>query len=269
MALADSGKKQYKIGIVLSGGGAKGFGHLGILEALNERGIFPDIIAGTSAGAFAGALYADGHSPKEILSFFKKKTFSEFAKFTFPQSGLLNTLPFHTFLENHLKARTYEDLQRPLYVATTDIERGKSKVFHSGNLIPTIVASCSIPIIFPPVEIDKCYYVDGGLFRNLPVTPIRSICEKIIAINVSPITYVEFKPALKYVAERTFHYMSASNTFFDRDLTDYLIESDDLSNYTIFDLEHAKDIYQKGYEVAMAYIKQEEDGFRRDFPSFK
>ncbi|WP_200814380.1 patatin-like phospholipase family protein [Parabacteroides sp. Marseille-P3160] len=261
-------KKPYKIGLALSGGGAKGFGHLGILQALNERGIFPDVIAGTSAGAFAGVLYADGNDPENILTFFKKKTFSEFAKLTIPQGGFLNTLPFRAFLEKHLKARTYEDLKIPLYVAATDIERGKSKIFHSGELIPSIVASCSVPIIFSPVEIDKHYYVDGGLFRNLPVTPIRKLCEKVIAVNVSPIAYSEFKPAIKYVAERTIHYMSASNTLYDRDLCDYLLESNELSDYTLFDLEHSKEIFQKGYEVAINYMEHEKDHFKKDFPSF-
>lgn len=263
-----SPQKPYKLGIALSGGGAKGFAHLGVLQVLNEHGIYPDIIAGTSAGAFAGVLYADGNEPEKILSFFKKKSFGEFARLTFPQGGFLNTLPFHQFLEKNLTAKTFEELKYPLYVATTDIERGKSKIFHQGKLIPPVVASCSIPIIFSPVEIEQRYYVDGGLFRNLPVTPIRKLCDKIIAVNVTPLSYIEFKPAIKYVAERTFHYMSASNTLIDREISDYLIESDELSNFALFDLDHSKNIFQKGYEVGSAFIEREKKSLQKNFPSF-
>lgn len=80
-------KNIYKLGVALSGGGAKGFAHLGVLQALNEKGLYPEVISGTSAGAFAGVLYADGHTPEEILIFFQKKVFREFAEFTIPHGG--------------------------------------------------------------------------------------------------------------------------------------------------------------------------------------
>lgn len=257
--------RNYKLGVALSGGGAKGFAHLGILQALNEYGLYPEIISGTSAGAFAGVFYADGYTPKEILSFFKMMKFKEFAEFVLPKGGFFKTSGFQSFLKKHLKARTFEELQLPLRVVATDIEHGKSHVFTKGELIPAVIASCSVPIVFTPMEIDGHYYVDGGLFKNFPVSVIRKECTKIIGVNVSPITAMEYKPSLKYMLERSFHYMSGSNTLLDRNLCDYLIESTGLLGYSMFDLEHVDEIYEMGYDLAKKYLEQNRDKLANDF----
>lgn len=260
-------KDTYQLGIALSGGGAKGFAHLGVLQALNERGLYPEVISGTSAGAFAGVLYADGHSPEEIISFFRKKAFKEFAEFTIPpHGGFFKSTGFQAFLKKHLRARTFEELKTPLHVVATDIEYGESQAFSKGNLIPPIIASCSVPLVFKPLEINKRYYVDGGLFQNFPVSVIRRECVKIIGVNVSPVIKAEFKSSIKYVAERSFHYMSVSNTLLDRNLCDYLIESCDLARYSMFDLEHVEEIYQTGYELGMKFIEDNEESLQVDFP---
>lgn len=255
----------YQLGIALSGGGAKGFAHLGVLQALNEKGIYPEIISGTSAGAFAGVLYADGHTPTEILSFFKKKVFREFAEFTIPHGGFFKSDGFSTFLKKHLRARTFEELKIPLFAVATDIEYGESKIFNSGPLIPAVIASCSVPIVFRPVEINKKYYVDGGLFKNFPVSTIRRECTKIIGVNVSPIMKAEYRSSIKYIAERSFHYMSGSNTLLDRNLCDYLIESTSLSQYSMFDLEHVEDIFQAGYNLTIDFLEEKKESLQNDF----
>lgn len=258
--------ENYKLGLVLSGGGARGFAHLGVLQALNEKGLHPQIIAGTSAGAFAGVLYADGHSPLEIVSFFKKKAFKEFAEFSIPQGGFFKSTGFQSFLKKHLRAKHYEDLGIHLRVVATDIEYGQSRIFSSGSLIPSVIASCSVPIIFRPVEIEKHYYVDGGLFKNFPVSVIRKECTKIIGVNVTPLIQAAYKSSMKYIIERSFHYMSVSNTLLDRKLCDYLIESSDLSHYSMFDLDHVEEIYQIGYNFAMEFLEENKESFKRDFP---
>lgn len=262
----DTAKNTYRLGVALSGGGAKGFAHLGVLQALNEKGLYPEIISGTSAGAFAGVLYADGYTPREISTFFQNKVFGEFAEFTIPHGGFFKSDRFHSFLKKYLKAKTFEDLKIPLYTVATDIEYGESKVFTTGPLIPAVIASCSVPIIFRPVEINEHYYVDGGLFKNFPVSVIRKECVKIIGVNVSPLTRAEFKSSIKYIAERSFHYMSVSNTLLDRNLCDYLIESASLSKYSMFDLDHVEEIYQAGYELAINYLEENRDSLEKDFP---
>ncbi|SHF60055.1 patatin-like phospholipase family protein [Dysgonomonas macrotermitis] len=240
----------YKLGLALSGGGAKGFAHLGVLKAMDELGIRPDIISGTSAGAFAGVLYADGYSPDEIISFFKKKSFKEFAELTIPHTGIFKTDRFKRFLKTHLKAKTFDDLHIPMKIIATDLANGTSVAFDEGPLIPAVIASCAFPIIFTPAEINNVYYVDGGLFKNFPVTPIRFDCETVIGVNVAPLTKQEFKNSLLYVAERSFHYMSVSNSFADRNLCDILLETEALSQYAMFTLEHTEEIVNIGYEFA-------------------
>lgn len=255
---------KFDFGLVLSGGGAKGFAHLGVIQALNENGIYPEIISGTSAGAFAGVLYADGYSPKEILTFFKERKFQEFAEFGIPQAGFFKSTRLHSFLKTHLRAHNFDDLKIPLRIIATDIEEGRYKEFAQGDLVSAVVASCSVPIVFSPVELEGHHYVDGGLLKNFPVSNIRKECRIVFGVNVSPIRTERFKNSMKYVAERSFHYMSASNTIQDRKLCNYLIESSDLSKYSMFDLEHIDEIYMTGYSLTMKYLDDEKQNLERD-----
>lgn len=249
-------RQKHPIGLALSGGGSKGFAHLGVIQALEEKGIKPDLIAGTSAGALAGVFYADGYSPKEILSFFQKKAFKEFAELTIPQSGLFKTDRFHKFLKKHIRAKTFEDLSIPMKVTATDIENGISVNFEKGPLTPVIIASCSFPIVFTPMEINGTYYVDGGLFKNFPVSIIRKQCEKIIGVNVSPLTGQKYKNSLYYVAERSFHYISCSNSMIDRNLCDLLIEAPRVSKFSMFSLDHSQEIFDLGYNAAVKKLEE-------------
>ena len=254
----------YNLGIALSGGGAKGFAHLGVLQALKEEGITPEIIAGTSAGALAGVLIADGYEPADIVGLFLARAFKEFGQITMPKAGLFKTRPFYSFLEKYLKARQFDELQIPFVAVATDIERGKSKSFREGALIPIIIASCSFPIVFEPVSIGDRHYVDGGLFKNFPVSEIRKECEHIIGVNVSPINIVEYKRSIKYMIERSYHYLSASNTLLDRNLCDYLIEIKDLNQYPMFDLDHVNDIFEAGYNYTKQYIQDNIDSLQKE-----
>lgn len=254
----------YNLGLALSGGGAKGFAHVGVLKALDEYGLRPEIISGTSAGAFAGVLYADGKTPDEIISFFKERKFQEFAEFGIPKAGFFKNTRFHSFLKTHLKARNFDELQIPLRVVATDVESGELKIFSQGDVVSSVIASCTVPIVFSPTEIKGKYYVDGGLLKNFPVSIIRKNCKVIFGVNVSPVRPSEYKNSFKYVAERTFHYMSTSNTFQDRNLCDYLLESVDLTSYSMFDLDHVDEIYGMGYEMGKKYLEENKNKIYAD-----
>lgn len=255
----DSEKYQYKLGLALSGGGAKGFAHLGVMKAMEEKGFRPDIISGTSAGALAGVLYADGHHPEEILSFFKKKSFKEFAELTIPQNGIFKADRFKVFLKKHLRAKSFDELKIPIKITATDIVEGKSVSFDKGSLIQAVIASCAYPIVFTPIKIEEAYYVDGGLFKNFPVTPIREECKGIIGVNVSPLTKEKYKNSLLYIAERSFHYISVSNSLIDRKHCDILIETDRLSSFATFTLDHSHEIFNIGYEVALKEFEKKKN----------
>lgn len=244
-------ENQYRLGLALSGGGAKGIAHLGIFQAMEERGLKPGIISGTSAGALAGALYADGNKPQDILALFNNKRFKEFGGLSMPRGGLFKMTRFRAFLEKNLKARTFEELEIPLLIITTDIALGKTVVFSSGDLISAIVASCAVPIVFTPIEIEGKYYVDGGIFKNFPVSTIRNQCEYVIGVNVTPIVQQTYKNSIMYVAEQSFRFMSVANTLTDRRLCDVLIESKDVSKYSMFQLDNLDQIFKIGYDKAV------------------
>ena len=246
-----------KIGLVLSGGGARGFAHLGALKALEERNLKPDIIAGTSAGALAGVLYADGYSPDEIYDMFKLTKFKQFIELTFPTSGLFRPTGLHSFLKKNLRSRTFEQLKIPFTAVATDWEKAMTVNFSEGDkLIESVVASCCVPLIFSPVNVDGQYYVDGGIFKNLPASTIRDKCNVLFGINVTVIMPSEGKQNLKYYAERTFNMMSMSNTLPDKKLCDVLIETEGIEKYWMFDLSHIDSIIEIGYNSAVAKLRE-------------
>jgi len=245
-----AGEKQYQLGLALSGGGARGFAHPGALKAIEDSELKPEIIAGTSAGALAGVLYADGYAPEEILGLFVGKDFKEFAEIQIPITAIFGCSGFRKFLKKHLHAKKFEDLPISVKVVTTNFDEGKCVVFEKGPIIDPLIASCSIPIIFEPVIIDNISYVDGGLFKNFPVSTIRSECKKVIGVNVSPLVPKRQNDSLIHIAERSFHYMSRYNTLADRQLCDILIEMDDLTSYKTFSLENANKIFKIGYSHA-------------------
>ncbi len=197
-------EEKYKVGLVLSGGGARGFAHLGVIQALNEADIFPDIVTGTSAGALAGALYCDGHSPREILSIMKLQSKLDYMRPIVPRDGILQISGVVKLLESHLKAKTFDELKLPLIVCATDLNNGKSVYISKGELITAIIASSSIPVLFKPVVINKIYYVDGGVLDNLPVKPILNKCSMLIGSFVNPVGYEESISGLITIAMRVF-----------------------------------------------------------------
>jgi NTE family protein len=131
---------KFKTGVVLSGGAARGLAHAGVLQALDEEGLHPQIISGVSAGAIIGALYADGHSPEQMLEIFLDKSMLSYVKPAMPRMGLLRMSGLEELLTEHLHAKRIEDLKIPLYITATDIHSGKARVFKSGKLIPVIIA---------------------------------------------------------------------------------------------------------------------------------
>lgn len=249
--------KKENIGYALSGGGARGFAHLGALKALEERNLKPDIIAGTSAGALAGVLYADGFAPEEIRDMFKHTKFKQFIELTFPTSGLFRPTGLHNFLKRNLRSKTFEQLQIPFTAVATDWDNARTVNFSEGDkLIESVVASCCVPLIFSPVKIDGQEYVDGGIFKNLPASTIRDKCNIIFGVNVSIIMPPEYKQNLKYFAERTFSMMSMSNTFPDKKLCDVLIEVEGIEKYWMFDLSHIDFIFDAGYNSAVSKLNE-------------
>lgn len=259
----------HNLGLALSGGGVRGFAHVGALKAMNERELYPEVISGTSAGSLAGVFYADGYTPDEIYDLFKKISFRDVANATFLlKEGLFETKGIATFLKKYLRAKRFEELKLPFYAVASDIEQGKSHVFSTGDLVPAVIASCTVPIVFTPVEIDNRHYVDGGLFMNFPVSVIRKRCHTVIGVNVSPVTVMPYDRSFRYIIERTMSYMVGANTTGEQKMCDYVIESKQIAQYNIFDFKYIDKIYHTGYDVASIYLDANRRKIEKDlYPS--
>lgn len=245
------------LGYALSGGGAKGFAHLGVLKVLEEYGLKPDVIAGTSAGSLAGVFYADGYHPDEIVDLFRKKEFREFVEFTIPTAGFFKSTGLHNFLKKNLRAKRFEELQIPFHVVTTDWDRACTVTFSNGdNLVDAVVASCSVPIVFHPQMIHDVPYVDGGLLKNFPVSVIRKKCKYVIGVNVSLMLPPPEKNNIRRMLERTFNLMSNSNTIIDKAYCDILIETKGIEKYSMFDLQNQVKIMEAGYHYALETMRK-------------
>ena len=251
-------EEKYNIGLVLSGGGARGFAHLGVLQALHEADIFPDIVSGTSAGALVGALYCDGNSPKEILKIMKLQSKLNYMRPVVPRDGLLQISGIAKLLENHLKAKTFEDLKIPLFICATDLNNGKAVYFSKGKLITPVIASSSIPVLFKPVIINKIYYVDGGVLDNLPVKPIRNKCKKLIGSFVNPVGYEESISGLITIAIRTFMLDQTKEVVEKSKYFDLMIAPAELTKFGILETESADAIFEMGYKVTKSKLKDPE-----------
>ena len=246
----------YGIGLALSGGGAKGFAHIGAIQALEEKGIKPDIISGTSAGAIVGAFYACGFKPKEILEMFMKHDVKDFLSFTLPKESFLKYDGFRKFMEKTFPVKSLEELKIPLYTVAADFDNGLCKVFTEGELVPRVLASCTIPIVFKPIKIDGVRYVDGGLFKNFPVSPIRGLCRKVIGVNVSPKLVEEYEDNVLHVAVRSYQFMFKQNAVEDSKLCDLLLEVDSIDEFSTFDLKNAYKIYEHGYRQMVELLEE-------------
>jgi NTE family protein len=248
--------KRYKIGLVLSGGAARGLAHAGVLQALHEEGLFPDVISGVSAGAIIGAFYGDGYKPLELLDLFLEKSMLSFVKPTLPKQGLFRMSGLEEVLEEHLVARTFSDLKIPLFITATDFQAGKSVYFSEGLLIPRIIASSSIPVLFVPVFINGKMYVDGGLLDNLPLEPIQNQCELLIGVHVNPIGHADKPEGIMRIAERSFHMAIASQIENKIPLFDIFIEPLELRDYGLMDLKKAREMFGIGYHEARRVLAE-------------
>jgi NTE family protein len=250
--------KRYRTGLVLSGGGARGFAHLGVLKALNDAGIYPDVIAGTSAGALVGVLYADGYTPLEILKMMNASSSLHYVRPTVPREGLLQISGIERILIENLKAKKFEDLKIPLFVTATDLNNGVAVYFSSGELLKPVIASASIPVLFKPVIIDKIHYVDGGVLDNMPIKPIEGKCDCIVGSFVNPTGYEKTVTSLVQIAERTFMLNLSKDLDEKAKKFNVFIAPPELKNYKILDPEKAIEVFDIGYNATKSKLKEPE-----------
>lgn len=245
--------KSNKLGIALSGGGARGIVHIGVLQALEELAIAPNCISGASAGAIAGFLYAAGLSPMEMLSFVEEVSLLKTFRFGLPTKGLADLGYLRGELERLVPHRTFEELEKKLFISIANLNTGLAEIVHSGKVIDYVIASSSIPLIFKPSLINGVTYVDGGLLNNLPVAPLQRECDHIIGVNVLPITEVpnNHVDGLLSIGIRCFEVSIRANIRENLQKCDVVIEPQEVTNYNIFNIRKAKELFEIGYRETM------------------
>lgn len=248
--------KLYTLGLTLGGGGARGFAHLGVIQALEEAGMHPDIISGTSAGSIIGVMIASGHSPAECLEFFTGKKILNFARPAMSRKGFLTMNNLEEALSDFIGVKTFEELKTPLVVTASDMNNAIPVHFEQGELLPCVIASSSIPVVFVPKEIDGIEYVDGGAFMNLPVRPIRPRCKQVIAVEINSFDTSEKITNMVAMAIRTFHVGLDRNTDIDRSMADIVIAPKGMTQYSVFDLEHIQEIFEEGYTLTKQILSK-------------
>ncbi|MCC8176109.1 MAG: patatin-like phospholipase family protein [Bacteroidales bacterium] len=254
--------RPYKLGVALSGGGARGFAHAGALQALEEEGLKPDIIAGVSAGSVISALYGAGTVPSLMPMLFSQVSFFNSCAFTVGNGGIFKMDKFKAFLKRNFRGRELlEEMRIPVHICATDLDHCCPVDFTTGPIAERVVASCSIPILFAPVKVDGINCVDGGVLRNLPAWAIRDQCERLIGVNCSPLVSGRCKRSIVDVAQRTYELMAKTNAQLDMAMCDLVVETRDIAHHRAFNMKETESVFRSGYEatktalIAAGWIK--------------
>ena len=244
-----------KVGLVLSGGGARGIAHLGVIQALEEFDVPIHAISGTSAGAIVGVLYAYGFSPREILEMVKAISPFQLLSPALSWKGALSIDVLVKFLQKHIPEDNFSALKMPVYVAATNLQRGRIEFFSEGELYAPVAASSCVPVLFNPVEWRGSLYVDGGILNNLPVEPLDPFYEIIIGSHTNPVVDHFLPKNARQVMERSLMMAITCNVESRINRCTHIIEPRDLGNYKVMDLSVADRIYQLGYDAAISYLR--------------
>lgn len=248
----------YEFGMVLSGGGSRGVAHIGVLKALTEEGIEPQILSATSAGAIVAALYASGCSAEQMLEFFVTRNPFKVSKLALAKPGIFDTdKVVEDFLE-YLPENSFEALDKKLLLTATDLLEGRPTIFSDGPLIPAILASASTPLVFTPTEIDGGLYSDGGITDNFPIEPIVGECRVVLGVYATPLRIIEagtLKSSLA-VSQRAFEIGMFHNSQRKFERCDLLICPPELRDFGTFDTRHFEAILDVGYRAIRERMDQ-------------
>ena len=251
-------KQPQKIGLALSGGGVRGMAHIGLIQALEEMDLEISMVSGTSIGAIIGAMYCNGRSCDEMLDFFRATPLFKYNYVTWNKPGLLDTDRYYDGFLKGIGATRFEELNKPLFVVTTNLEKGELRVFHEGELIPAVLASAALPPYFSPVRIEDERYGDGGVMNNFPIEPLKGRVDLVFGSNVSMVRDVirkEIHSSLQLV-QRTIDLMLYAMNKPKLQDCDLLFQAYALEEIGILEKKKIDEAYQIGYDHARDILKK-------------
>lgn len=254
------GRRKPRIGLVLSGGGARGWAHIGLLKAMEEHGIEADIVAGVSSGSIVGAFYTAGIPVSEMLDVIKTTDMLKIMRsgfFTWPRNGAISTLRYlEDQLKVHLPGDSFESLKKPFHVAIANLNTGRLEIVNKGELFKVILASCAIPVVFSPVKIGPYLYADGGLLDNLPIAPLEGRGIRIIASNVVSPGINKHVSGMLSLSTRSFELIASKGVPEKLNRCHAVVEYEGLEKYHVFKFSAAERIVELGYQEASRQMER-------------
>lgn len=211
-------KAPLRIGLALGGGAARGFAHIGVIQVLEDAGIRPSLVVGTSAGSLVAALYASGKTGTQLQQIAETMEEANFADWTLPifSRGMLRGEALGRYVNLQVKGRLMEGLPLALGIVATDLHNGKGVLFQRGDIATAVRASSAVPALFQPVHIGGRDYVDGGLVSPVPVLYARQMgAELIIAVDISSAPESNAASDTLQILMQTFSIMSKSINNFE------------------------------------------------------
>ncbi|MBY0579748.1 MAG: patatin-like phospholipase family protein [Burkholderiales bacterium] len=244
----------HRIALVLGGGAARGFAHIGVIKALESQGIHPDIVVGTSAGAVVGALYASGYSGFDLQKAALDMDEGKVGDWAFSERGFIKGELLQNFVNKAVKNRAMEKLEKPFAAVATDLQTGEMVIFRTGNTGMAVRASSSVPGVFQPVPINGRDYVDGGLVSPVPVRAARSMgADIVIAVDISSRPrFAKVSDAMDILLQ-TFTIMEQSITRFETNDADIVIKPA-IGNIGATDFEDRHLAIMEGEKAGLAAI---------------
>jgi len=247
-----------KIGIALSGGTARSVAHIGVLKALEENGIKPDFLSGTSGGAIVAVFYAAGRSIGELENMAQDLSWRNLAGLTIPKLGLLSSEKIRKFIVSEIGEITFRDLKIPTVIVAANLTTGKKMIFKDGEVAIACQASSSIPEVYTPVEIDGHAIVDGGLVEYLPIRALNEFeCEMFrLGVNLGFEKHEHPKPKhLIEVIMQVTGFIAHQNAVVSERYANFVIRPD-LERFNPFALNKAEDMIAEGYRSAMSVMPE-------------
>ena len=249
----------------MSGGASYGIAHVGVIKALREYGIEPDVVYGTSAGAIVASLYAGKVSIQDMRRFIDSNKILSVRQLRIPKLGFIPLTSLENQLDDFIPYKRLEDLPCKTLIGATNLETGMHETVDSGQVSKAVAASCAIPVFFRPIEHNGNLYVDGGVSNNMPALPLRDHCDFIIGCDV-----VEAKPVdrkyingFKRIMERTLTISLANRTVINYKDCDFVIRPVGMYQYAKFDFSRSEEFINFGYNQTLIDLPKILEGIQQ------
>jgi NTE family protein len=245
-----------RIGLALGGGAARGFAHIGVIQALEENGFAPDLVVGTSAGSLVAALFASGRTGRELATIADAMDETAFADWSYPGRGLIRGEALAKFVRDKTNRRDIEQMKIPLGIAATDLDSGEGVLFRRGDTGTAVRASSAVPAVFQPVRIGQHEYVDGGLSAPIPVHHARQMgAEFVIAVDISAVPEGNATGDAARMLLQTFAIMGKSLKAYELRDADLVLQPS-LAGVSGADFTTRRQSIKAGRDVALAHLAE-------------